>query len=152
MISLVNIHRQRRDGYGRLALRVKLDHLLDVHPVDVIRAENRDEVRLGVVDEIEILNRVRRALVPQLAHPHLRRHRNDEVIGVDPAELPSILEMLDERLRAPLHQHVDRVDARIGEVGEDEVDDAVPAAERDRGLGAIAGERMQPRALPPGHH
>src|SRR5208282_6852728 len=101
----------------------KLDHLLDVHAVDVVRAENRDQVGLGVVDQIEILkNRIRRSLVPQLAHSHLRRDRDDKVIGQHTAELPSVLEMLDQRLRSPLHQHVDRVDAGIDEVGKNEVD------------------------------
>ena len=153
LIRLVDRHRQRRDGDRRLALHVKLDHLLDVHPVDVVRAEDRDQVRLGIVDKIEILkNRVGGALVPQLAHPHLGRHRDDEVIGQHPAELPSVLEMLDQRLRAPLDEHVDRVDARVDEVGENEIDDAVFAAERDRRLGAIAGQGMKPGALPPGHH
>src|SRR5580704_7937425 len=119
----------------------------------MVRAKDCDQVRLGVVDKIEILkNRVRRALVPQLAHPHLRRHRDDEVIGQHPAELPSILKMLDQRLRSPLHEHVDCVDARVDEIGENEIDDAVFAAERHRRLGAIPGQGMKPGPLPSGHY
>ncbi len=153
LIRFIDIHRQRRDGNRSLALHVKLDHLLDIHPVDMVRAEHRDQVGLGVVDQIEILkNRIRGALVPQLAHPHLRRDWDDKVVGQHPAELPSVLEMLDQRLRAPLHQNVDRVDARVDEIGENEIDDAIFAAERHRRFGAIAGQRMQPRSLPPGHH
>src|SRR4029077_10136979 len=63
----------------------------------------------------------------------------------------SVLEMFDQRLRPPLDQYVDRVNSRIDHVGKHEVDDPVLSAERYRRLGAIPGQRMEPRALPSSH-
>ncbi len=51
-----------------------------------------------------------------------------------------------------LGQHHDPVVAAVGQVGEREVDEPVVAAERNRRLGALAGQREQPLALAPGEH
>jgi hypothetical protein len=36
-------------------LLVILDHLPDVHPVDVIGTEHNDDIRSGLLDEVEVL-------------------------------------------------------------------------------------------------
>ena len=91
--------RQRRHGHGGVMLDMEVDHLLHVHPVDMVGAEHRDQFGLGVIEQVEILkDRVGGAVVPGLAQPHLGRHRGDEVVGQQPAELPAVLEMLDQRL------------------------------------------------------
>ena len=71
----------RRDRHLGALLHVVLDHARDVHAVDVIAAEDRHHVRVGLLDEVDVLvDRVRRALVPGLAGgAHLRRHRDDEL-------------------------------------------------------------------------
>jgi hypothetical protein len=74
------------------------------------------------------------------------------MIGQHASELPSVLEVLDKRLRPPLDHDVNRINARIYEIGEHEIDDSVFAAERNRGLGAVAGKRMKPRPLASGHY
>ena len=38
-------HRQRGDRDVGLALQVEVDHLLQVHPIDVIGAEHQHEIR-----------------------------------------------------------------------------------------------------------
>ena len=49
-----------------------------------------------------------------------------------------------ERRRVELGQAVDLVDPGVDAVGDRDVDEAVVGAERDRRLGALLGERVQP--------
>ena len=66
--GLFLLDRNRRDGHLRAALDVKFDHLADVHAIDVIGAEDRDHVRLGLLDQIDVLvNGVGGAAIPVLA-------------------------------------------------------------------------------------
>ncbi len=120
----------------------------------MIGAEDRDQGRIGLLDEVRVLvDRVRGAPVPRLARrPHLGRHRDDEVVLQEPAELPALGQMLQERLALELGEDVDGVDPGVDEVAEDEVDDAVLAAEGHRGLGALLGQGIETRALSPRQH
>ena len=88
-----------RDGrHGDLGplLLVELDHAGDVHPVDVIGAEDRHQVRVGLLDQVDVLvDGVGRALIPGLVRrAHLRGHRDDEVVLEEPAELPAVGQVL----------------------------------------------------------
>ncbi len=71
-------------GHGDLGalLLMELDHVADVHPVDVIGPEDGDDVRIGLLDQVDVLiNGVGRALVPGLARgAHLRGNGDDELI------------------------------------------------------------------------
>jgi hypothetical protein len=134
---------------------VELDHARHVHPVDVVGAEDRHQVRLGLLDQVRVLvDGVGGALVPGLAgRAHLRRHRDHELVLQQPrAALPAVGQVLEQRLALELGEDVDRVDAGVDEVRQDEVDDAVLAAEGHRGLGALLGQREQARALAARHH
>ena len=144
-----------RDGGHRdlgALLLVELDHARDVHPVDVVGPEDRHQVRIRLLDEIGVLvDGVRGAAVPGLARrAHLGRHRDDELLLEQPTELPAVREVLQQRLALELREDVDGVDARVDEVAEDEVDDAVLAPERYRRLGALLGQRKQARAFAAG--
>ena len=120
----------------------------------MIGAEDDDDVRLRLLDQIDVLvDRVRRAPVPGLAGgAHLRRHRDDELRAEDVGELPAVLQVQQQRLALELHQHVDREDAAVDEIAEHEVDDPVLAGERHRRLRALIGQRRQPRSLAAGKH
>ena len=129
------------------------DHLADVHEVDVVGAEHRDQLRLRELDQVDVLvDRIGGALVPLLALAHLGGDRNDELAGEDLGELPRVSHVLEQGLALELGEDVDRVDPGIDEVAEDEVDDAVLAGERDSGLGPLLGEREEAGALPPGQN
>ena len=80
------------------------------------------------------------------------RARDDEAVLQDPAELPAVREVLEQRLALELGEDVDRVEARVDEVAEDEVDDAVLAPEGNGGLGALLGEGIEASALASGEH
>lgn len=59
--------------------------------------------------------------------------------------------MLNQRLRAILYKHMDGRDTGIDEVAQDEVDDAIGAAERNCGFTPCFGEREEPFAFSSGH-
>ena len=75
-------HPDPRDRGPGTALDVEPQHLLGVHPVDVVGAENHDVVRILVVDQVErLIDRVRGAGVPPRAEPLLGGDRGDVLTG-----------------------------------------------------------------------
>ena len=86
------------------------------------------------------------------ARAHLRRHRNNELVLQQAAELPALAQVLQQRLAAELRQHVDRVDAGVDEIAQDEIDDAILAAERNGRFGAFLGQRIEPGSFTAGEH
>ena len=50
------------------------------------------------------------------------------------AGTPTTIEMLEQRLRLELRQHIDRQDAGVDEIRQHEIDNPIPAAKRHRGL------------------
>ena len=125
---------------------MEVNHLADVHAVDVVRAEDRHEVRIEVLDQVHVLvDRVRRALVPfAFAGLHLGGHRDDEVaalLGV--REVPAVDDVFHQALGFELGQDENAVDAAVHEIAQHEVDDAVFAAERDGGFRALVGQGSQ---------
>ena len=75
---------------------VEVDHAGDVHAVDVIAAEDCYHIRVGLLDEVDVLqDGVGGSLVPGFVlRTHLRRHGDDEVTLQQSAELPSLAQML----------------------------------------------------------
>jgi hypothetical protein len=117
--------------------------------VDVIRAEYGDQLGTEVADEVQVLeDGVRRALVPGLP-ARICGGDGDERLGEPAADAPGPAHVLDQRLRLVLHEDVQGVDPRVDEVAQDVVDDAMAGAERDGGLAARAGERLEAVARPP---
>ena len=66
-----------------------------------------------------------------------------EVAFEQAAELPSLAQVLEQRLAAELGEDIDRVDSGINEITENEIDDAVFAAEGDGRFGTLAGKRKK---------
>jgi len=131
---------------------VEIDHASDVHTVDVVAAEDRHHVRVGLLDEVNVLkDGVGSSLIPGFVlRTHLCRHGNDEVALEQSAELPSLAQMLQQRLTAELGEHVDRVDPGIDEIAEDEIDDPVLASKGDGRFGPFIGKGCQARSLAAG--
>src|SRR5579884_1788435 len=61
-------------------------------------------------------------------------------------------DVVDQRLGLVLHEDVQRVDPRVDEVAQDEVDDPVLAPERHGGLAALLRQRVETLALAAGQH
>ena len=61
------LHRNGGDGHLRALLHVKLEHLANIHAVNVIGAEDDHQVRIGLFDQVDVLiNGVGRAAIPIL--------------------------------------------------------------------------------------
>jgi hypothetical protein len=131
---------------------VELEHLRDVHLVDVVGAEDEDLVGVLVGDQVQVLkDRVDRALVPITTRAHLRGHRLAEVTE-EGRHAPRARDVIVERVRLVLRQHLELEDARVDEVREAEVDDAIAATERDGGLRALSGEGVKARTSATSQH
>jgi hypothetical protein len=59
-------------------------------------------------------------------------------------EAPTRLQMIDERLRFELREHIDSADAGIDKVGKDKIDNAVFATEWNSRLGTVIGQWEKP--------
>jgi len=137
--SLLARNRNCGDGHFCLLGPVEIDHAGDIHAIDVVGSEDGNQVRVGLLDEIHVLkDGVCRSLVPGFVlRTHLCRHVDDEVALQQPAELPSLTQMLEQRLAAKLGENVDRMDSGVDEIVEDKIDDPVLASEGNRRLGAF---------------
>ena len=144
----------RRHRHFRLLCDVKIDHAGDTHAVDVIATEDGHQVRIGLLDEVDVLkNGVGRSQIPGfILRTHLCRHVDDEVAFQHSAELPSFAQVLQQRLAAELGEHIDRVNAGIHEIAEYKIDDPVFASEWNRRLGALARQRRKSGSFSPGQH
>ena len=143
-------HPDAGDGAAEAAVDVGVEHLLDVHPVDVVGPED-DDVVGGLVDEQvhRLEDRVGAALVPPGAEPLLRGHRSD-VVAQQRGHPPRQGDVLVERVRLVLGQHRDLPHTGVREVRQDEVDQPVGPAERDRGFRPVHRERHQPLSFTAG--
>ena len=60
---------------------MEVDHLGDVHAVDMVGPEHQNQIRVLVCDQMQVLaHRVGRALEPVRALAHLRRDDRDETV------------------------------------------------------------------------
>ena len=126
---------------------VLVDHLREVHAVDVVGAHHDHDVGLVVVDQVEALvDRVGAAEVPVLADALLGRHRGD-VVAEEGRHPPRRRDVPVERVRLVLREHDDPQVAAVDDVGEREVDQPVDPCERHRRLRPVCGQRHQPLAL-----
>ena len=133
-----HFYRQRGHGYVRAVFLMIVDHLADIHAIDMVGAENRNQLGIVPLDQKQILvTRVGGALVPIGAEAHLRRHRRDKVIAEEVGGAPAAIEMFEQGLRSELGENIKRQDTGVDEIRQDEIDDSIPAAERNRGFGAM---------------
>ena len=90
------LNRDRGDRNLGALMLVKLHHAGDVHAVDVVGAEDGNQVRVSLLDEVDVLkDGISRSLVPGfIGGAHLRRDRNDELVLEQAAELPALAQML----------------------------------------------------------
>jgi hypothetical protein len=90
---------------GRATLDVLVDHLREVHAVDVVGTHHDHDVRLLVTQQVERLeDGVRAAEVPVLADALLRRHRRD-VVAEHRRHPPRLGDVPVEAVRLVLGQH-----------------------------------------------
>ena len=147
-------HLEAADGDVGALVDVLLEHQLVVHLVDVVAGEDDHELRLVVVDDVDVLvDRVGGALVPLGLGDALARRKDVEaLVALGAEEVPAALQVADQAVRLVLGGDADAADAGVERVRQREVDDPGLAAEVDRRLGAAVGQFLEPAAAPAGEH
>ena len=107
------LHRNRGNRNLRRLLHMELDHVANVHAVNVVGAKDAHQIRIRLLNQVHVLvDRIRRAPIPELALvAHLRRNRDHKVIFQQAGELPAIAQMLQKALTFKLDQHINRIDS-----------------------------------------
>ena len=132
---------------------VGVQHLAVVHLVDVVAGQHHDVARRLALDRVEVLvDGVGRAEVPVLADALLGRQDLDELVEFLRDDVPAHADVPVQRQRLVLRGDEHSAQARVDAVREDEVDDPVGAAEVDRRLGAVPGQRGEALAGASGEH
>ena len=129
---------------------MRVHHVLDVHPVDVVGAEDDDVVGVLVVDQVHRLeDGIGAALVPLLACPLLCGHGR-HVAPEQVRHAPGQRDVPVQRVRLVLSQDADLGEVGVGEVGQHEIDESIGAAKWHCWLGPVSRQRHQPLTLAAG--
>ena len=130
-----------------LGLDVLVDHLAGVHAVDVVRSHDQDVVGLLVEDQVEALvDGVGRSLEPLRPETLLGGDGGDVVVE-HVGHPPRHGHVTVEAVTLVLGEDDDAPETAVDQVGQDEVDDPVAAAERHGRLGPVIGQGGEPGAL-----
>ena len=109
----------------------------------MVAAEDQDDVGVFIRDHVERLeDGIRRPLEP-LAPPSLGGHRLDVLIE-HRGQVPARTRWLFSESPGVPREDLDLVKARVDEVRQHKVDQAVSATDRHSGLGAILGQWPEP--------
>jgi hypothetical protein len=151
--GLLERHADRGHGDVGVALAVRGDHLAHIHAVHMVGGEHRHPVGPMRLDEIEVLvDRVRGTLEPPAERVRARQQHLDRAFAIGEPGRPRRGDVLDERFGLVLREHVDRRDARVHEVAQHEIHEAIAASERQRRLRFLGREWIEPRAFAAGKH
>ena len=129
-----------------------LDHLAEIHPVELVARED-EEVVMRVRAEVHEVaaHGVRRALIPTGAlFGLLGRHDVDESLA-ERIEVVGALHVAVQGRRVELREQKNAIDARVEAVADRDVDQAVLARQRHRRFAALLGQRIKARALSAAH-
>ena len=111
------------DGHGdggnreeRSTGEVEINHLVDVHLVNVVATENRDEVRAFVRNQVDVLeNGVGCSFVPIVAGTHLCGHKVNVLVEAR-IQVPGGRNMLVQGIALELREHLDFKNAGVDEI------------------------------------
>ncbi len=126
-----------------------LQHVFQVHLVDVVPAENSDIIGIKMLDQVEVLiHRVGGAPVPGrtqfLIKAHLRGHNSHKVFGQYGPEAPRLGDVFGEALGLVLREDIHGENAGIDQVIDGKINDVVLAAKGHRRFGALGRQRREP--------
>jgi len=95
-----------------------------------------------------LVDRVRRPQIPLLPCA-AERVEAPRIRPVQSAETPTLMHVLDQRVRLVLGQYTDAADARIDAVGQGKVDNPEMASKGNGGFDAMGCEGSEPGPFPP---
>ena len=135
------------NGEFRAGFDVLLHHLLEIHTIDMVGADNHHDVGLHVLNDVDgLVDGVGRTEIPMLAETLLRRHRGD-VVAQQRRETPYSGDMAVKRMGLVLGKH-DRLHvAGIHQIAQRKINQTEHAAEWDGRLGPVPGQWHQTGAF-----
>ena len=141
--GLIRGNRDRGNRHVSFHAAMEVDHLLDVHTVDVIGAKDGDQKIVCDIEQIQILEySVGGTSIPAIFfRTKLGSYGNDELILQQTAELPAVAQVAQQGITSVLNEHIDRAKAGVDEIAESEVDDAILAAEWNCRFRAFLSQR-----------
>ena len=121
-----------------------LEHVPVIHAVELVAREDDEVVVIPLEEGTEILpDRVGGALIPGRALGCLLGGQDLDKAPCETVELVARIDVAVQRGAVELGQHVDAADAGVQAVADRHVDEAVFPPDRNRGLGAILGQRKE---------
>ena len=139
-----SLDRQGGDRHLGLGLEVRPDHLLEVHPVELVAREDQDQVIDGLAEVGDVAaHRVGGPLVPALVLHRLLRGQDLDEAAAEGVELVRIGDVPVQAHRVELRQDEDPVQLRVDAVGDRDVDQAVFARDGHRGLAPRLRQRKE---------
>ena len=138
---------KRRDRDGRLVLQVGADHVLEIHPVELVAGEDQHQVvvALGEIGDIAP-DGVGGPLVPRLVLHRLLGGQDLDESAAERIELVRVVDVPVQADGVELGQHEDPVQPGVNAVGHGDVDQPIFAGDRHGRLAPRFGQRKQPRA------
>ena len=129
---------------GRQArLDVVVDHLREVHAVDVVRTDDDDVLGRLVVDDVQrLVDGVRAAQVPVGSATLLGRNRRNEV-AEQGGGVPGLRDVAVKGVRLVLSQHDDLEVSGVHDIRQSEIDQTEMTSKRNGRLRAIRRQRHQ---------
>jgi hypothetical protein len=127
------------------------DDATEIHPVQLVAAEDQGVLEI-VVEEVVMFLRTASAVpwYQEVLEGSARRRGSHEAAG-EVIELVRLGDVPVQRGRVELREQVDALEVGVDAVGDRDVDQAILARQRHRGLGAFLGQREQARALAAAH-
>ena len=129
------------------------DHVLEVHPVQLVAGEDQHVLDARLLDVAEVLpHGVGGALIPVgvverlLGGQHLDEAAVERIEGVGRADVAVQADRIE------LRQHVAAVQPAVDAVRQGNVDQPILARHRHRRFRAVLRQRIQPRALSAAEH
>ena len=140
------------DGDVRPGLDVLVDHLAEIHAIQLVAAQDDEIIKIVVQKVHQIFpHRVRRAFIPRRVGERLLRREDFHKAARELVEFVRARNVPVQRRGIELRQNVNAPEAGVDAVGDRDVHEAVFSGERHGGFGAVFGQRKQARALAAAH-
>ena len=147
LVGLADRLANTRNRELRTGFDVLLHHLLEVHTVDVVGADDHHNIWLHIFDDVDgLIDGVGRAEIPVLAETLLGRNRGD-IVAEQRRETPHCGNMPVERMGFVLGEHHSLHVAGIDQIAQREVNQSEHTAEWNGRFCSVPGQRHQTSAF-----
>jgi hypothetical protein len=117
----------------------------------VIPGKDENTARALLLQNVDVLkDRVGCPEIPGFSSPELRGDRKQKLIECAYKNVPTLPEMIVQRLAFILSENVYPLEPRVDAIGQGEIDDAIVTGEGNCGFRPVSGQRVEPLPLSAG--